>query len=114
MGKPKYYGHSNVNKLLEIEKLKRLEEKIDSTMSNIYASVAIALMEEYGWDKQQVADIICYTGGLWKECSEKGISMIEWCRELTGLDISQMAKNKSKCESKYQGSCEVYEVTDGR
>ena len=109
MGKPKFYGHSNVNKLLEIEKLKRLELKIDSVMPNVYASVAIALVTEYGWDKQQVADLFAFTGALWKKCSEKGITMCDWCTDICDIDVTGMANHKtSPLKAKYDGGVEVY------
>ena len=95
MAKKHIPNYSNVNKLLEREKLKRLEHKIDEVLPNIYACFAIVLMDEkYGFSKQDIADLFAETGAIWNECSEKKVSMREWCQDLCKIDVMQMARGR--------------------
>ena len=95
MAKKQIPNISNKNKIIEREKLKRLEKKVTDVLPNIYACFAITLMQEkYGFDKQDIADLFEETGAIWKACSEKKISMREWAKDLCDIDVISLATSK--------------------
>ena len=90
-----------------INMLKMVQQEIKNVTPSVYAAIAIGLVEEYGWDENQVHDLFTYTQGLWSACAEKNISMRKWCEELTGIELRAMLNEKVTSSGKTN-----YEVMD--
>lgn len=80
----------------KVDMLRRLQQEINNVTPSVYSAIAIGLVEEFGWTADQVNDLFVYTQGLWSACAEKNISMREWCKELTNIDIQPFISEKAK------------------
>lgn len=88
------------NNRAKVDMLRRLQQEIANVTPSVYSAIAIGLVEEFGWTAEQVNDLFVYTQGLWASCAEKNISMREWCKELTNIDIQPFISEKAKAGGK--------------
>lgn len=79
-----------------INMLKMVQQEIKNVTPSVYAAIAIGLVEEFGWDENQVHDLFTYTQSLWSACAEKNISMRQWCLDLTGIEVQGFVAEKAK------------------
>ena len=80
----------------KIDHLRRLQQEINNVTPAVYSAIAIGLVEEFGWSAEQVSDLFTYTQSLWSACASKNISMREWCKELTGIEMQAFVAEKAK------------------
>ena len=68
--------------------------------ASVYSAIAIGLVEEFGFTPDMVNDLFVYTQGLWAECAKKNISMVQWAKELTNIEILPFISEKAKAGGK--------------
>lgn len=78
----------------KVDYLRRLQQEINNVTPNVYAAIAIGLVEEFGFTAEDVNNLFVYTQSLWAECAKKNISMREWCEELTGIQLCAILNEK--------------------
>ena len=74
-----------INDLLKIHNrtlAQYVEEASEIVTPKVYASIAIALHRNYGWDDQAINDLFVESQYLW---GDYGWDMIEICEKETGL-----------------------------
>lgn len=88
------------NNRAKVDMLRRLQQEINNVTPSVYSAIAIGLVEEFGWTSEQVNDLFVYTQGLWSACAEKNISMVQWAKELTNIEILPFISEKAKAGGK--------------
>lgn len=74
----------------EYERLKRhLEEETRNLVPTIYACFCKVLIDDYHNSVEEVESLFARTQEVWNELVESGStqSMIEWCEEITGVEL---------------------------
>ena len=86
MANNKYF----IEQAKEIERLKkRLKEVTEENVANVYSAIALCLSDvKYGWDSDKIEELFADTQALWNDSNRKGISMPDWCEELTGICVA--------------------------
>ena len=70
-----------------IEQYKYLYRKASDTTPSVYASIAIPLVENYGWDGDGGEDLLQLAQDIWQQDVTSRQTMLETCLELTGIDL---------------------------
>ena len=74
--------------------MKRVQKTINNITPEIYASVALALCREYGWEHEDINDLSVKSQHIWTECVNADINMIEMCSEETGINVQDKVMEK--------------------
>ena len=70
-----------------IEQYKYLYRKASDITPSLYASIAIPLVENYGWNGDEVENLFQMSQDIWQDNATDRMTMIEKCLELTGIDL---------------------------
>ena len=70
-----------------IEQYKYLYRKASDITPSVYASIAIPLVENYGWNGDEVENLFQMSQDIWQDNATDRMTMIETCLELTGIDL---------------------------
>lgn len=70
-----------------INQYRYLEKKVHNVVPEVYAGVALALHEEFGWGYSRINRLFARSQELWDECGEQGIDMVQMCYEKTGIEL---------------------------
>jgi hypothetical protein len=70
-----------------IEQYKRLHQNIQQTTPAVYAAIALTLYREYGWDGDAIEQMFAASQVIWEECLNQDLPMLEYCEELTGIEL---------------------------
>ena len=70
-----------------IEQYKYLYRKASDITPSVYASIAIPLVENYGWNGDEVEDLFQLSQDIWQKNVTSRQTMLETCLELTGIDL---------------------------
>lgn len=70
-----------------IEYQKVLYRRVHQVVPEVYAGVALALHEEFGWGYNRINRLFARSQELWDECGEQGIDMVQKCYEKTGIEL---------------------------
>lgn len=70
-----------------IAQYKYLYRKASDITPSVYASIAIPLVEKYGWSGDEVEDLFQMSQDIWQENATDRMTMLEKCLELTGIDL---------------------------
>ena len=70
-----------------IEQYKYLYRKASDITPSVYASIAIPLVDNYGWNGDEVENLFKMSQDIWQDNATDRMTMIEKCLELTGIDL---------------------------
>ena len=70
-----------------INQMKHYQKAVNNVVPEIYASIAIALHEEYGWGFQRINKVFCRSQHIWEDSIGDRENMLERCERLTGIDV---------------------------
>ena len=70
-----------------IAQYKYLYRKASDITPSVYASIAIPLVEKYGWSGEEVEDLFQLSQDIWQQNVTSRQTMLETCLELTGIDM---------------------------
>lgn len=66
---------------------KTIQPVIERTVCKMYAIFCIALVEQYGWSKEQCKELCSLSQAYWNESNNHNIDIFAWCEEIAGLDM---------------------------
>lgn len=75
------------NKL--IDQYKELFQQIKDTPPAVYASVALALRQEYGWGHKRINRVLVASQHIWEEHRNELQDMCDRCEEEVGIIIQR-------------------------
>lgn len=70
-----------------IEEQKTLYRNINSVVPKVYASIAIALHRNCGWDYEKINEVFAESQNIWTEYVDLGVDMLKACEEETGIAL---------------------------
>ena len=70
-----------------VDRYKVLYQKIQQITPEVYASLALALHRQCGWEYEQIEELFGVSQLIWEECLDKDINMIEMCLQETGIEL---------------------------
>ena len=82
-----------INSMLEINRRNRVDIQIEEAkkiIPIIYAGVALALHDQYGWGHKRISRAFLYSQDLWDQLNEGNFTketMLKWCYEETGIKL---------------------------
>lgn len=69
------------------DNIARVAEGVDNMIPRNYAAFALVLSREYGFDQDQLTDIIIKTQELYNDSFFDGFDILQVCSEETGIDM---------------------------
>lgn len=82
-----------INSLREVASRNReinIQEQAKYVIPIIYAGVALALHNEYGWGHKRINRAFMYSENLWQQIYDGRLSrdtMLKWCEDQTGIKM---------------------------
>ena len=82
-----------INSLKEIawrNREEHIQQQGNYVIPIIYAGVALALHNEYGWGHKRINRAFMYSQDLWQQIYDGRLqreTMLEWCYEQTGIQL---------------------------
>lgn len=82
-----------INSLREVAWRNReinIQEQAKYVIPIIYAGVALALHNEYGWGHKRINRAFMYSENLWQQIYDGRLereTMLKWCEEQTGIRL---------------------------
>lgn len=70
-----------------INKFKYMYQQIQNITPLVYAAIALALHRECGWGYTRINRVFALSQEIWIESEERGMDMIEMCKEETGIEL---------------------------
>lgn len=91
-----------INSLLKISQRNRADNQMieaEIVIPIIYAGVALALHDQYGWGHKRINRAFVYSQDLWTQLNDGEFSketMLEWCYERTGIRLMSPSQAKEE------------------
>lgn len=76
------------NKLAK--ELAYFEKKIKQIVPQVYACIALALFNDYGWTYEQIAELFDISQKIWQDNANRQENMLERCANETGIELRDM------------------------
>lgn len=76
------------NKLAK--ELAYFEKKIKQIVPQVYACIALALFNEYGWSYEQIEELFGISQEIWRDNADRAENMLERCANETGIELREM------------------------
>ena len=78
----------------------KLKKTINSLIPQVYASLVITLIDRYGWNFDEVKELLEQDQDVWNECNRQGIGMLQKCSEEYGIDLVEIVGGSTDGEYK--------------
>lgn len=77
-----------IEQMKQLAKMQKdIKRQVSNTLPAMYACIAKVLFEKYKMDGDTIADVFYETEKAWQEATGREDTMIEWCEEVTGIEI---------------------------